>query len=86
LNPLGFKIVDFRPEPEVLTDPAPATAAATLAAEGMNVKALTSALLVAVIARSFAETIPSPGPSDSRIRVAPYSQDAVYRPLRFRGL
>ena len=27
-NPLGFKIVDFRPEPEVLTDPAPATAAA----------------------------------------------------------
>jgi len=29
LNPLGFKIVDFRPEPEVLTDPAPATAAAT---------------------------------------------------------
>src|SRR5438270_10359490 len=28
LNPLGFKIVDFRPEPEVLTDPAPATAAA----------------------------------------------------------
>ena len=29
LNPLGFKIVDFRPEPEVLTDPTPATAAAT---------------------------------------------------------
>ena len=29
LNPLGFKIVDFRPEPEVLTDPAPPTAAAT---------------------------------------------------------
>ena len=45
----------------------------------MNVKALTSALLVALVARSFAETIPSPGPSDSRIRVAPYSQDAVYR-------
>ena len=51
----------------------------------MNVKALTSALLVAVIARSFAETIPSPGPSDSRIRVAPYSQDAVYRLLGFVG-
>ena len=29
LNPLGFKIVDFRPEPEVLTDPAPVTAVAT---------------------------------------------------------
>ncbi len=27
-NPLGFKIVDFRPEPEVLSDPAAATAAA----------------------------------------------------------
>ena len=51
----------------------------------MNVKALTSAFLVAVIARSFAETIPSPGPSDSRIRVAPYSQDAVYRLLGFVG-
>ena len=51
----------------------------------MNVKALTSAFLVAVIARSFAETISSPGPSDSRIRVAPYSQDAVYRLLGFVG-
>ena len=28
-NPLGFKIVDFTPEPEVLTDAAPAVAAAT---------------------------------------------------------
>ena len=28
LNPLGFKIVDFRPEPEVLTEPAPTTLAA----------------------------------------------------------
>src|SRR5204863_4749105 len=56
-----------------------------LPAEGMNVKALTSALLVAVIARSFAETIPSPGPSDSRIRVAAYSQVAVYRLSGFVG-
>lgn len=32
-NPLGFKIVDFRPEPEVLTEPGPAsTALATTAA------------------------------------------------------
>jgi type IV secretion system protein VirB8 len=28
-NPLGFKIVDFKPEPEVLSDPAPATTPAT---------------------------------------------------------
>ncbi len=51
----------------------------------MNVKALTSALLVAVVVHSPAETIPSPGPSDSRIRVAPYSQDAVYRLSGFVG-
>lgn len=30
-NPLGFKVVDFKPEPEVLTDAAPAIAATTSA-------------------------------------------------------
>ena len=33
-NPLGFKIVDFRPEPEVLNEPPPAASA--LAATGMK--------------------------------------------------
>src|SRR6202040_2350371 len=43
------------------------------------------ALLICLTAAAFAETAPAPGLKDSRIRIAPYSADEVYRLSGFVG-
>ena len=87
-NPLGFKIVDFRPEPEVLNEaPSGPALAVTDQAEGSD--AMRSAGMIAACCSSlpvFAETQPEPGLLDARIRTAAYSRGSGLSTRRVRRL
>ena len=97
-NPLGFKIVDYRAEAEVLPAPEPTNPGA--AAEWcalterrhamirkrprLNAVALVAALSIIATA-SRPETVPMRGAVDARIRTTTYNADQVYKLHGFVG-
>ena len=90
-NPLGFKIVDFRSEPETLPMDAHGSHDSGLECRActMNrflvIVPLTLALVLLWASPSRAETVPVRGNVDSRIRTAAYDADEVYRLRGFVG-
>src|SRR5580704_1953528 len=51
----------------------------------MFMRTMLLSLCLALSVRVLAETVPTPGLSDPRVRMAPYSADAVYRLVGFVG-
>ena len=89
-NPLGFKVVEFRPEPEAMgpeSSPPPARAAMSKVRVAYLCSGDRRCVLIAllVVRCAQAETLPVRGSTDPRIRTAAYSADEIYRLDGFVG-